>query len=114
MEISLKIQWGKSKHYIGGFFGLSIKPLLFRVERVKRRFSVGSSLGERFDLQIFSGEKGQPCLNFFLTSEPTQNDGHLFFNGRKATKFIHGKSFGPCFNFVIWPLVGNSPKLQFG
>lgn len=115
MEISLKIQWGKSKHYIGGFFGLSIKQLLFRVERVTRKFSVGSSLGERFNLQIFSDEKGQSRLKFFLTSGTIQNDGHLFFDERKATKVIHEKSkaIAPCFNFVTWPFVGNSPKLQF-
>jgi hypothetical protein len=56
----------------------------------------GFVLGERFNLQIFSGEKGQSRLTFFLTSGPTQNDGHLFSDGRKATKVIHEKIKGYC------------------
>lgn len=114
MENSLKIQWEKSKHYIGGFFGLSIKQLLFRVERGKRRFSVDSSLGERFDLQIFSGERGQSCLKFFLPSGPTQNGGHLFSTRERPPNSFTKKSkaIAPCFNFVTRPLVGTSSKLQ--
>ena len=38
MKILLKIQWEKSKHYIGGFFGLSIEHLLFRACGVILKF----------------------------------------------------------------------------
>ncbi len=43
MKISLKIQWEKSKHYIGGFFGLSINHRLSRAGSVELIFLVVSS-----------------------------------------------------------------------
>lgn len=55
MKISLKIQWEKSKHYIGGFFGLSIEHLLFRAESVKLGFSVVSSFRGTIRLECILG-----------------------------------------------------------
>lgn len=67
MKISLKIQWEKSKHYIGGFFGLSIEHLLFRAGSVQPRFLVVSSSEERFDWNIFSSDKSPTMSDYFLT-----------------------------------------------
>lgn len=51
MKILLKIQWEKSKHYIGGFFGLSIEHLLFGAERLNLKLLVVSSFRETIRLE---------------------------------------------------------------
>ncbi|HBP90683.1 MAG TPA: hypothetical protein DD706_23685 [Nitrospiraceae bacterium] len=62
MKISLKFQWVKSDHYIGGFFGLSIKHLLFGGTKPWPKILSGfafkmNDVIEKFSLVI----RGNPC-----------------------------------------------------